>query len=601
MIRLRYGSGERGFTLIEVMAALVVFAIITLGVVPLMISSIRASSLSRSYTKGKNIGTQAMERVRGLPYFLAYTAQAKKVDILDMYFPVAGTTGLSAGQSYDAASYTFTTACDAASTNPACPKSIPDGYTVKFAAQFVQPEQNADPTQTQNYAVVQPPAGYAWNSATGADFAPSQLMKITVTTEWKLHGSSKSFALTTLLSDRKFSGTKVSANAKIAYGLQVLTTFEDSGNISELTATAGSSESTIATRTVSTANQTVDAGSIKLIQEPLDPAGQATVVDSASGATGAFDAPPTQTPVAVSAASDTVQRLNIAGQPAVAGIDATDVPSGATTLKVSVDGEAPTAIGGFSYRPSPGQYDLWVDSQADLSASNPLHLDGNKHVLSLRPRTIGSEPGLSGSTSTETKPLGAFDRGVMGKATLSLKDLRLLPTTFVSGVPGLSSVFVIDSFSATVDCKSTGSASSAAPTATWTATMRYKKDPSNDGIVDATTYSTPLTLSGSAASDELANLKLPANNPLVYDGSSASSDIYLFEDPANNRKGYLTDASSLYNASTEGIDEGPLGQSTSAEIGGALRIDTVPTDPSKPGSRLSLSLGNLSCQAVDKR
>ncbi|MGH2556314.1 MAG: type IV pilus modification PilV family protein, partial [Actinomycetota bacterium] len=602
MSRLRHRSNESGFTLVEVMAALVVFAIITLGIVPLMVSSIRASSLSRSYTKGKNVGIQAMERVRGLPYFISYNTEQRKVDILDLYFP--GTGGLAAGQSYTGATgnpgteYVFTTTCDKDSTNPACPQGIPDGYTINFQAQFVRPDPNPDPTQTQSYTPIPPYAGYVWNSTGGLDVSASQLMKMVITTDWKLRGATKSFKLTTLLSDRKFSGTKVSGNAKIAYGVQVLTTFEESGEISELTATAGSAESNVGSRTVSTASQTVDAGSIELIQEPADPAGQATLVDSFTGAQAAFDAPPTQTPGAVSANAGTVQRLNFAGQPAVAGLSGTDIPSGSTVLKASVADELPTAIGGFTYKKAPGQEDLWVDSQADLSGSNPLRLDPSGHIVALRPRITGLEQGLGGSSSVITTPLGTYDRGVNAKATLTVNELRLLPTNFITSPS--RSVFVIDTFSATVDCKSTGSAASAVPTATWTADIRYKVDPTNNGIIDATSYGTR-TLSGSSASDFLAELK-SSINPLVYDGAAASDDIYLFEDPATNKKGYLSNATSLFDAGTSGISEGPLGQTTAAEIGGAIRIDTAATNPSKPGtSRVSVAVGSLSCQAVDKR
>ena len=88
MTRLRK-STERGFTLIEVLAALVVFSLITLGIVPLLASSMKAATLARTGTVAKNAGLKAMEHARDLPYYISYAAQNKRVDILDMYFPVS--------------------------------------------------------------------------------------------------------------------------------------------------------------------------------------------------------------------------------------------------------------------------------------------------------------------------------------------------------------------------------------------------------------------------------------------------------------------------------------------------------------------------------
>ncbi len=85
----RRANGQRGFTLIEVMAALVVFSLMTLGIVPLLLSSMKGSELSQSYAIGKNLAVEAMERVRGLPYYVKFDTQkdGRPIDLLDLYYP----------------------------------------------------------------------------------------------------------------------------------------------------------------------------------------------------------------------------------------------------------------------------------------------------------------------------------------------------------------------------------------------------------------------------------------------------------------------------------------------------------------------------------
>ena len=157
MIRVRKRT-EHGFTLIEVLAALLVFSLITLGIVPLLATSMKAASLARTGTVAKNAGLKAMEHARDLPYYISYAAQNKRVDLLDMYFP--GITTLNANQTYTGTpSYTFTTRCLSGSTVPGCPQDLPAGYTVTYVSQFVKPVDAG--TNTVSYTPVAPAAGYS--------------------------------------------------------------------------------------------------------------------------------------------------------------------------------------------------------------------------------------------------------------------------------------------------------------------------------------------------------------------------------------------------------------------------------------------------------
>ncbi|HEX2196941.1 MAG TPA: type II secretion system protein, partial [Actinomycetota bacterium] len=62
---MRRRRREGGFTLVETLAAMMIFSLVTLGTTPLLLSSIRGATLSGSFTVGKNLASEAMERVRG--------------------------------------------------------------------------------------------------------------------------------------------------------------------------------------------------------------------------------------------------------------------------------------------------------------------------------------------------------------------------------------------------------------------------------------------------------------------------------------------------------------------------------------------------------
>ncbi|MGI8707667.1 MAG: type IV pilus modification PilV family protein [Actinomycetota bacterium] len=592
MIRLRRRT-ERGFTLIEVLAALLVFSLITLGIVPLLATSMKAASLARTGTVAKNAGLKAMEHARDLPYYISYAAQNKRVDLLDMYFP--GITTLNADQTYAGTpNYTFTTRCTSTSTIPGCPQDLPADYTVTYVSQFVKPVEAG--TNTVSYTPVAPAAGYAWNAAGNLDLPAATLVLMKVTTTWQAGGQPRSYLMTSLLSDRKFGVVRLQGSAKISYALQALTTYASGSSEAELIAKLGLAESNIQSRSASTATQIVTGGSLTLT-ESVTGNTNATLMDEYKGVDVAYDSPPNQTPSGSSASAGTVVNDDLSGSPLVAGLGGTSASGPAPGLEVTVANELPEARGGFFLDSLLGQEDLWVDTQASYLAK---HLNPAKHILSVRPRTLGTETGASGSTFAETLGLGTAGRGVATQATVTVNDVQLLPTTFIPTTPG--SVIEISDFTATVDCKATAVGATTVASPTWTATMKFWSDPTNNGNFTGSGYTT-LNLTGNTT-DVLGTYGVGAGktNPLVYDGATAAQDIYLFEDTTSGKSGYLNGWSSLYNVTTTGFQKDVAnGKTASADIGGALRIDTAPTDSAEATSALQLSLGSLNCAAVDRR
>lgn len=573
-------KGQRGFTLIEVMAALVVFSLLTLGLVPLLLSSLKGSELSQSYTIGKNLALEAMERVRGLPYHVKFDTQPdeRPIDALDLYYPSYVSSG------------TFVTTCDATTVAaPACPKRVPDGYSVVFNATFVKPGGTPD-VQTYTPIVGDVPIAYAWNSA--ADIPPSQILEMTVTVQWLRGGDTQQSQLKTLISDRKFGNVTIRGTGKIDYGVEVQTGYIDPAGASSLmTATAGDSEAQIESKTSTTANETVRSAELRLVEVPADPAAVGADIALTEGAKAIYHAPPNSSPSDVSLVSNVLTHPNLVPPTNIAGADLTR----ALNVDVGVTNELPLANGSFLVgNPGTASDDLWVAPQVSTERADLLKLSTTRPLFFIHP---GSTDAMTGSTAAVATDIAGADRKVETSSGVSLSDVRMLPTTFIGG-DAEGAVVVIDDFDASVSCKSTGDPVTAGAVATWTATLRYWQDTTNTPIGLRNGSYTTVTLSGADGVDQLAAIR--ADNPLVHDGLTPAEDVYLFDDPVAGTVGYLSDWGSLLDASTTGVTEDALGETTTAAIDGALSINSAPTGTTAE-SGLKVNLGKLNCEAVDGR
>jgi prepilin-type N-terminal cleavage/methylation domain-containing protein len=78
--------GDDGFTLVEVMVAMFVFALVASAALGLTVSTLRAAADSRSRTQAKEVAAQVIESMRQLPFSVESGTSASK-DLLDTYFP----------------------------------------------------------------------------------------------------------------------------------------------------------------------------------------------------------------------------------------------------------------------------------------------------------------------------------------------------------------------------------------------------------------------------------------------------------------------------------------------------------------------------------
>lgn len=584
---LRRALGARGFTLIETVIALAIFAIVTLGVTPLMISSIRGASLSRSYTKGKNLAVEAMERIRGLPYFVSVGSVTPvtepRVDVLDLYFPdmaPAGTNG------YQAATSSFLTTCTTSASIPAasgalaCPGKVPADHTVTFEATFVA----ADTAGTGFTTIA--PTGYNWNS-TNTELAPSGLLKMVIIVSWTQNGAPRTSRLTTVLGERSLATDKLRGVAEIDYIVQGLTGYQDSsGRVSNVVAVAGSTTSRVESRTVTAADQNTEVGRLTLTREEFGGA-PAVVLGDEFGAAESLHAPPNAFPApdVGPVSSDVMTHPDIAGQN-VADLGPTRVHSPG----VQVVSDLPEAT---------GEAEFMTSSEPALQLfNNPGPLGSTLLRLTDDPMlTVGrvSSVELSGTSHAYATALNpTSSRKVEATATADFAELRMLPTSFITAPEG--SVLVITDFSASITCSSTATAGTEVADGGWDATLWFWKDADpTDGNAVGSYVPVPLGgIVGGLGIDPLDDLK--AANPLVFDHSDPDQDVYLFKVPG--QLGYFEDMSSIVdvNSSSDGT-----GRETHVELEGAIHLVSTRVNPDVPSSKVTATVGAMSCEAVDKR
>lgn len=595
-------SRSRGFTLIETLSALLVFSLVTIGLVPLFLSSLRGPNLSRSYTIGKNVGVEAMERVRGLPLFVSRGAQNQAVDVLDLYYPRASGPGYAAG--------VYQTTCVGGARSAAalhCPRDVPTGYTVRFTASFVA---------ANGQTVVLPPSDYDAALA-GKDDPPSQLIRMAITTSWSIQGRNRSYTLTTLLAARS-SDLRLSGVAILNHIVKVSTSYRSS-QIYDLTALGGNVESRIETRSASVADQAVRPARLELVNA-TDPAAATQTLE---GDTAVLHAPPTAPIAAQADAAGGV--LSLLGQQ-VAGINRTlagpSTPIEAT-LTAAADGEVPKASGGFDFTTADGGPSFWVDQPQAARGETPACLITPEECLRLLSgsRMVSMTSPLRGWASTKTGALGSFDRGVTGGAHAEFVELNLLPVQFANSPSG-GPLLALRNFSADVACSATANAFSVSSSATWAGTLRYW------GVSD------PLTGVGGYVDVPVSStLPLSIGNPLVYaqprpvdgdadgdgdrddDLNSLSGDLFLFpiadhghahEDGSRNHGGFLEELRVSSGTSRTDAQRGRTASATTAgNLGGALRIRTVPlptaADSGYNPAPITLQIGSLECATEDAR
>ena len=660
----RTDRGCAGFTLAETLASLVIFMIVTLGVVPLIATSLSSSGASRAQAIGDNSARAAMERLSGIKYYTSYDAKPAKVDLLDLYYPKASATGLLASQSYSSSAPNpplatatggttgvFTTTCPDPS-NPACPRTIAPGHTLVYRASFISPVTTTTP---QTYRMVTPPANYAWNSS-GLDAPSADMLDISVTDSWVYGGKTRSVVLRSIVGERRFTpvaavdgaggtpppgGTaapppapsgaaRIQGEARLDYDLQGSTGFSMTStgapcvtepcNRSDLNFTVGKGLARIETKDVSTADVSMRYAEGRVVRS------------YAAGVTPPASPPPDLAYVTGSYAEMHAPPYNfLATGPTQIGTRYLTHSENATNqariydnqlsgMKVDVGSEMPTAESYYRVPTSALAADVWMNnSQRDFVSTGPMHLDPAQPIFyTVRVGVLG-DPNApitpNGYVKANTGALNTPTRRVQTTAFANFPGFQFFRIWAGNNGRDAYNPVTFSYFTALVDCNSTANPATASATASWQVDLGIYFDGTNTGTTARTgSHAVTLrssgndTLNGASVPDAVASLK--ALNPLFWDGNSvcctSTSDIYMFEtrDASGNltRRGYFADWDTLKSPPTSVSADG---RATSASIEGALRVETASLRqtmaPDVPDTSMTFSFGNLSCSAVDNR
>ncbi|HEU4480266.1 MAG TPA: type II secretion system protein [Actinomycetota bacterium] len=595
---------EGGFTLIETLVALTIFGMVTIGIVPIVAFSIRSSSVARSHTIAKNFAAETMERIRGLPYFESVKGGAtpKRQDVIDLYFPdrLAG----SGGSGYGAGN-TYTTICSTtaklpvASAAQACPANIPAGYTVTLKAQFVKP--GTITAGTQSFTVATVPVGYSW-STVATETPPAQMLQMNLAVTWTSAGNAKSFEFSSLIGPRQASVEALRGSGSVDFVIKASTGFADAQvppRTSTLTATLGESESSVSVRGVAGADHSAVGGQLHLSKdEYTDALGtihQAETVWDLFGINVSRHGPPTSGPSDTTASSISTLATHPDTATQVGFLEGTM----SDDALVQVVNELPKASGAFRTTGPSDALSGWINNQAVTGTNSTLKLEPTRPIVELRallPST-GYTGRLGGTTAAEAIALTDAGGGkVTSRATAEFGRLNLFPTTFTKGDITERGILVIRDFKAEVSCAGVAGSGTPVLTGSWSAKIKYWTD-DNNGNSNNGKYSVEKTISGNTdGTGTPLSIVEDGGNPRVYDDVDDTKDLFLFRTPTT--PGYLDTL-----ATTTGVQSRvtPDGSTTSVNLTSAIHIQTAPTNPAIPGSTVSITIGKLSCEAVDAR
>lgn len=555
----RVTSGEAGFTLVEVMAAMVVFAIVATAVTAMFASGLRASLLTKMETTAKNLSQQRFEGIRNLPFHVDQVAAGNNPpDLLDTYY--TNTTTLAGGRG----KHGFVPNGTERWTDDGDPetgaffryvqKELP-GYakfTQYVATQFLDDAGN-------------PFSPSAFDALTaGFDQPPTMVVGVSVTTLWKsgnLDRVSRVYSQVT-------SGRPTAPNAVLQ---SQLTALRMTGGLTAgrtVTADLASLNADGSLSRVVSAGQSLKAASLVV-----------STTGSVAGAVTTVKAPPNAGPLGSSSgpkglveASNTVAHV---GNTRTANVSATS-STGQVVLNTQTSPATADVLGGGA-----GDKIAYIRVPSDQPSLGLL--DTQVYLEDAGCGGSCSNAGVSGWASTAssstlkstTTSASAFVRGAV----------VFMPTTFAP--LGLVRVKLDE---ATVGCKVTHSSGSdpvATATATYSGTLSYWApfDP-----LAVAGYVTTAISSSQAASPLTPELLATTQVGTDLDGEP----LWLSD--------YVSGWQSLDSTTAESAKTfGPDGTTVSTTVNGVVSISSVQLRPGDEGSVVAAELAPGGCTAEDYR
>ncbi len=554
--RLRpHPAEDEGFTLIEVLAAMLVFALASSATVGMLVTGLRASLVAKLDTGAKNLAQERVEMMRNLPFHIDFkpglTVAQSMDDLLNHYY--TNTTAAA-----DKNSTGYVAACGA-QTDVCAGREAYEPQSGSFYRRVFDPVDGYPKyrqyVSTQfvdvNRTPLGPRAGYD-SLADGADNPASQFVFVSVMTLWTAGTLSKSYLLDTYVAAGRPAASRITLQARgaalalsVALNADALLqiqagTLSLDGAFGSGTLASGRALGAFADISSQTGSH-VDGALAGANAPPNDPAdfvtkdGQSVVFDGRKVA-GFLN-----TSAAIGAATVT------AGLPNLGDTHSRLVPQGPGQVGLALD---PATIFDTRLRIDQSQPVAWVSQTGSGDLAHGA----------------GSLSSKSGATHNAEASVGADALAV-----------HLFPTSFAP-----DGVVRIRLSGAALKCATDGTTGGAAVSLTYSVRFEIADGAGGYVVVDT---------AHDDVKDPLAAYP-PDSTRVGVD--PFGRDLFLSD--------YVTNWGPLGSAGVAaGQEVDPDGNKVTAAYPGVASVTTIPLRNGDPTSGLSLQLGQLSCTAEDNR
>ena len=193
---------DAGFTLVEVLVALLLLSVVMVSVLPLVISTLRATALTKVQTQAKNLGQERLEQVKDLRFHID-RQNGPFLDLLDLYYTNAtvGAAAISIPASGGTLTGAYVATGGGTNGEPVAPyyrsttgpRPGATGYSQTIATQFLAADGSVLPAARFQ--------GTYDSQVVGNDRPPALSVAVTVITTWVQGGMTKTFRTYTRVTD----------------------------------------------------------------------------------------------------------------------------------------------------------------------------------------------------------------------------------------------------------------------------------------------------------------------------------------------------------------------------------------------------------------
>jgi prepilin-type N-terminal cleavage/methylation domain-containing protein len=551
-------AADDGFTLVEIMAAIVVFALVAGMALAMLLSAIRGGLVSKQDTVGRNLTQAKIEELRNLPYHIDQ-AVSTEYDLLDLYYPnMTGSAALATTGYVPAASARDTTVGDPASGAffRTVVASVPNFSQFKqyVTVQFVDASGNPKTPLT------------GWSAATaGSDTPVTNMVNLSVTTLWSVGTSAKKYNIFTSISAGRPLVPKVNIQGHVE-GLNV-TGLLPSGLQGTLDATsldfnASFSNIVTAAATALGARAEIEGGT------------------TVTGALTSVTAPPNVGPVASGSISG--QTLNYNGN-LFALFGKSD------TQNIAAGSAAGQPYAGTSTAPLTSELLNTGSGLAAQYSNQPQsdHLGLTNASTVVKVLDGSSVPAISATGYGSSATSSTAHSATSNMSSLNTSKIELFATG--QAPDGIVQIIVNRAALTCTTGANFGAASTASSTLTYSVSVRYAVW--SGGSIG---YSSWFNLGEGNATDPLPSALTMASTQVGVD--AGGSPIYLSD--------YIASWGSLTSGAigvAPAVQKTTDNKSISANYQGLLTINSQPLRTGDATSGVGVTIGAISCLAVDFR